>query len=304
MLTLASRSCSARFVSAASVTTDVAMLNTIHRPSESLSDEESNVAISTKAFTALKVAKNEVIGKNVHKITLDFPKSTNVLGMTTAGVLMVEGEKRDGSGIIAQPYTPVSRNDTVGRLELVVKDYPFIGNVSSHICAAKVGDALAVKGCFTKIKVKANKWKKVGMIAGGSGLTPCLQVAEELLSIPDDKTEISLIFCNQTPDDIFLQHHINDLAAKSGGRFTVHYCVDEAPDSWGGLTGYVTSDMIKAYLPDPDGGNNIIMVCGPPPMYRAICGPKKFEDGKPPAQGEVDGLLKELGYGCESVFKF
>ena len=34
-------------------------------------------------------------------------------------------------------------------------------------------------------------------------------------------------------------------------------------------------------------------------MYRAICGPKKFEDGKPPAQGEVDGLLKELGYSVD-----
>ena len=63
---------------------------------------------------------------------------------------------------------------------------------------------LRVKGCFTKIKVEANKWKRVGMVAGGSGLTPCLQVAEELLSLPDDKTKIDLIFCNKNEGDIFL----------------------------------------------------------------------------------------------------
>ena len=32
---------------------------------------------------------------------------------------------------------------------------------------------------------------------GGSGLTPMLQVIEELLESPDDETELSLLFCNQ-----------------------------------------------------------------------------------------------------------
>lgn len=270
------------------------------------SAESANVAISKKDFTPLKVSKNEVVGQNVHKITLDFPNKTDVLGMTTAGMLMVEGKKRDGSGVIARPYTPVSRNDTVGKLELVVKDYPDIGNVSSHMCNAKVGSTLSVKGCFTKIDVQPNKWKKVGMIAGGSGITPCLQVAEELLSNPNDTTEITLIFCNQNPQAIFLKDHINALASKSQGRFKVHYCVDKAGvlDFWKGLTGYVTPEMVKTHLPAADGANNIIMVCGPPPMYNAVCGPKKFEEGKPPAQGEVAGILKDLGFTSDAVFKF
>lgn len=263
-----------------------------------------NVALSKKEFTALRVSKNEIVGENVHKITLDFPNKTDVLGMTTAGMLMVEGLKRDGSGTIARPYTPVSRNDTVGQLELVVKDYPEIGNVSSHMCQAKVGSTLSVKGCFTKIDVTPNKWNKVGMIAGGSGITPCLQVAEELLSNPEDTTEITLIFCNQNPNAIFLKEHIDALVTQSKGRFTVHYCVDASTDAWNGLTGYVTPQMVQTHLPKADGDKNIIMVCGPPPMYKAICGPKLFETGKPPAQGEVDGILKDLGFTSDAVFKF
>ena len=167
-----------------------------------------------------------------------------------------------------------------------------LGNVSSHVCSRKVGDTLRVKGCFTKIKVEANKWKRVGMVAGGSGLTPCLQVAEELLSLPDDKTKIDLIFCNKNEGDIFLKDHLDSLAAKHD-RFTVKYCVDKPLGmfwSWtGGLTGYVDADMVKAHLPPPSEGN-IVMVCGPPPMYKAICGPKKFEKGKPPKQGPIDGV--------------
>lgn len=273
-------------------------------PANAQSDS-SRVAVSKSEFTPLTVSSNVVVGKNVHKVTLDFPSPNDSLGMTTAGMLMVQGEKRDGSGTIARPYTPVSRNDTLGKLELIVKDYPNVGNVSSHICAAKPGDKLGVKGCFTKIKVTPNKWKKVGMLAGGSGITPCLQVAEELLSSSDDKTEITLIFCNQTPQDIFLQDHIDALAAKSGGRFKVHYCVDKAGffDFWKGLTGYVNADMVKKYLPAP-ADDSMIMVCGPPPMYKAICGGKKFEKGKAPQQGEITGILGDMGFTNANVFKF
>ena len=144
------------------------------------------------------------------------------------------------------------------------------------------------------------------MVAGGSGLTPCLQVAEELLSLPDDKTKIDLIFCNKNEGDIFLKDHLDSLAAKHD-RFTVKYCVDKPLGmfwSWtGGLTGYVDADMVKAHLPPPSEGN-IVMVCGPPPMYKAICGPKKFEKGKPPKQGPIDGVLKALGYTEAMCFKF
>jgi len=270
-----------------------------------LSTKTNNIAISQDEFTPLVVSKNEVVGVNVHKVTLDFPQSTDILGMTTAGMLMVEGNTRDGSEKIARPYTPVSRNDMVGKVELVVKDYPGVGQVSTHICSAEVGSKISVKGCFTKIDVTPNKWKKVGMIAGGSGLTPCLQVAEELLSHSEDKTEITLLFCNQNPEAIFLKDHIDDLVANSAGRFNVHYVVDEAPEGWEPkLVGYVTEPMIAEYLPAADGAHNMIMVCGPPPMYNALCGPKLMEEGKPPAQGELSGILKEMGFTSEAVFKF
>jgi len=69
-----------------------------------------DAALNKKDFTAQVVARNDTIGKNVHKVTLAFPDPSDTLGMTCAGMHMVEGEKRDGSGVIARPYTPVSRD--------------------------------------------------------------------------------------------------------------------------------------------------------------------------------------------------
>ena len=263
---------------------------------------EGTVALSKKEFTPLKVVGNEKIGKDVHKIKVAFPNPSDSLGMVCAGMLMVEGKKRDGSDFLARPYTPVTRDDTKGYMELVVKDYAE-GNVSSHICATRPGEEIRVKGCFTKIKVEANKWGQVGMVAGGSGLTPCLQVVEELLSLENDATQITLIFCNKSEDDIFLKKELDALAEGSRGRFRVHYCVDAAASGWGGLTGFVSPEMVAKYLPPP-APTTKIMVCGPPPMYTSICGPKLFEAGKPPKQGPLSGILKDLGYDEGMVFKF
>ncbi len=51
-------------------------------------------------------------------------------------------------------------------------------------------------------------------VAGGSGITPMLQVASEVLRNPADKTEVSLIFANQTEKDIILREEIDEMAAK------------------------------------------------------------------------------------------
>lgn len=46
--------------------------------------------------------------------------------------------------------------------------------------------------------------------------------------------------------------------------------------------------------------DSLIMVCGPPGLVNSVSG------GKAPdwSQGEVSGILKELGYNKDQVFKF
>ena len=72
-------------------------------------------------------------------------------------------------------------------------------------------------------------------IAGGSGITPMLQVASEIVSNPEDKTQVSLIFANQTEEDIILRDELDQMAAKHD-NFQVHICpvleFDVAHVSW------------------------------------------------------------------------
>jgi len=226
------------------------------------------------------------------------------MGMKVSSLVMVNGAKGDDGKIPARPYTPITTDDQAGYFELLVKGYP-TGVVSKYLCTLKAGDSVEVKGPFPKLPYTANMKKKIGMVAGGSGITPMLQVIKEILKNPADKTEVTLVFCNQTPADILLRKELDQLAASSKGRLKVLYVVDKNETNDKGIkhVGYVTSNLLSSVLPAPS-PDTLIYFCGPPPMLKAVAGNKKFEKGKPPAQGEVGGILKELGYSEDMVFKF
>lgn len=80
------------------------------------------------------------------------------------------------------------------------------------------------------------------MIAGGTGITPMYQIIKSSIKTPGDKTRLSLIYANIQEDDIcmfctfprfsrislmrgtVLKKEIDELQAKSNGRFDVKVC--------------------------------------------------------------------------------
>jgi len=83
-----------------------------------------------------------------------------------------------------------------------------------------------------------------------------------------------------------------------GYRLVVHYTVDQSDDQWKGEKGQIQKDMLQKYLPSAS-KENLVFVCGPPSMMEAISG-TKTPDKK---QGPLSGMLKELGYSEENVYK-
>ncbi|KAF9970047.1 NADH-cytochrome b5 reductase [Actinomortierella ambigua] len=256
-----------------------------------------SVALNPKEFVDFKLRKVEKLTHNTSRFIFDLEKDQK-LGLDTASCVVTKFTGPDGKPVI-RPYTPTSDADVTGEFDLVVKRYEG-GPMSSHIHAMQPGDVLAVKGPISKYPLERNKHEKLGLIAGGSGITPMFQVIQHLLKDKEDKTEISLIFANVTPDDIIMKDEIDALAKANPNRFKVTYLVDKAADGWKGPTGFVTKELIKEHMPDYNKGNAKVMVCGPPGMMKAVCGVK----GPNFTQGEVDGALKDLGYDSEHVFKF
>lgn len=259
-------------------------------------------ALSKKEFRSFQVIDNKKLSDDTHKIKVKLPPSTK-LGMTVASCLSIQADI-DGQSV-SRPYTPISTKNQEDFAEFVIKKYPARtdgkpGGMGAHLCNLKEGDAINMKGPWPKAGYEVNKYKHIGMIAGGTGLTPMLQVILEILNNPDDNTKVTLIYANKSEGDILLKEMLDGLAAKHS-NFNVVYTLDKAPWLWKGKTGFVSADMIKeAGLPTAKDADTCVYVCGPPPMMKFISGGK----GPKGSQGEVGGVLKDLGFVSENVYKF
>ncbi|TIB94069.1 ferredoxin reductase-like protein [Wallemia mellicola] len=259
------------------------------------------VALTKENFTNLTLKNVKKYNHDSSIFEFELPGSS-VSGLETAGLVVVKAAddsvKGDNGKPVIRPYTPISTGDTRGQIDFLIKKYDD-GKFTPYIHSLKPGDQLAIKGPLQKFKWVPNTYEKIGLIAGGSGITPMTQLAETILNNPEDKTKVTLLFANKTPEDILLKETLDDWKKKYPEQFNVVYTIDKETPGWDGLVGYFTGDILKKNLPAP-GSNGKTYVCGPPPMMKAISGNKTNKG----AQGELTGILKELGYTEDQIFKY
>ncbi|KAI9287474.1 oxidoreductase NAD-binding domain-containing protein [Umbelopsis sp. AD052] len=264
---------------------------------------EVKAAFSPKEFKAFKLKEVQEINHNTSVFRFDLPEdSTSGLHVASCVITRYPITKKDGTpGYIIRPYTPTSDENAQGYVDFIVKKYPD-GKMSKHFHDLKVGDELEIKGPIPKLQWEENKFNNVGLIAGGTGITPMLQIIRKVLNHSEgrDKTKITLVFANQTEEDILLKEELDKYAKAHPDQIKIHYLLDRPADKWTGGKGFVTKEIVQQYMPGPNEPNTLVAVCGPDKMVELISGAK----AKDKSQGEIGGILKELGYTSENVFKF
>ena len=148
------------------------------------------------------------------------------------------------------------------------QSYP-TGNVSKYVGLMKIGDTIKVKGPKGQMVYRPGLVRAFGMIAGGTGITPMLQIIRAILKNKSDKTQVSLIFANVNEEDILLRSELEQLARDEKDRFKLYLVLNNPPEGWTGGVGFVTEQMIKEHCPRPAKDIKILM-CGPPPMISAM----------------------------------
>ncbi|THG00767.1 hypothetical protein TEA_018243 [Camellia sinensis var. sinensis] len=257
-------------------------------------------SLNPNKWLEFKLQDRAKVSHNTHLFRFSFDPTAN-LGLDVASCIITRaplGQDAEGkTKYVIRPYTPISDPDSKGYFDLLIKVYPD-GKMSQHFASLKPGDVVEVKGPIEKLRYSPNMKKHIGMIAGGTGITPMLQVIEAILKNPEDNTQVSLLYANVSPNDILLKQKLDVLAA-SHPNLKIFYTVDKPSNNWNGGTGYISKDMAIKGLPGPS-DDTLILVCGPPGMMNHISGDK----AKDYSQGEVSGLLKELGYTEQMVYKF
>jgi len=200
-----------------------------------------------------------------------------------------------GKKEIERKYTPITGDETKEYVDLVIKmyrpgkvkmpdgkeiDWADGGKIGLYLDSKKVGDYIEIngpsgiieylgKGTF-KLPGRTITTSHVGMMAGGTGITPMLQVMKAALRLPGDTCKYSLIYANKTTDDILVKDLLDEVVAESKGRMKVYYTLDFPPAGWDGKKGFITTDMIKECLPALE-EKPLMLMCGPPPMVQYAC---------------------------------
>jgi len=181
---------------------------------------------------------------------------------------------------VKRPYTPSSLPGTVGDFALTVKRYE-AGIVSRHIHDQKIGDTVLMSGPNAGGHWVEGMAKKVGFVAGGTGITPMIAIIRWILAKGLD-VALFLIFSNKTEADIiFRKEWARDVREHT--NFHCYHVLEQPPTGWTQGIGRVTTDILRAQLPPP-GPGTIVFLCGPPPMVEAL-----------------EETLRKLGYSEEAV---
>ena len=164
--------------------------------------------------------------------------------MSVAATLPIDNKPRE----IIRSYTPISSDENPGYFDLLIKAYP-TGNISRHMSTLAIGDTLKVRGPKGAMVYTPGLVKRFGMIAGGTGITPMLQIIRAIVrgrprNGGRDLTEVDLIFANVGVEDILLKQDLDQLASEDEG-FRVFYVLNSPPEKWDGGVGFVTPEMIK-----------------------------------------------------------
>ncbi|KAI7881328.1 ferredoxin reductase-like protein [Lichtheimia hyalospora FSU 10163] len=221
--------------------------------------------LDPKAYKNFKLVEKIVISHNTAVYRFALPRKDDILGLPIGQHISVMAEINGKE--ISRSYTPTSSDEDLGHFDLLIKSYP-TGNISKLFGELKLGDSVAVRGPKGNFNYQPNMVRAIGMIAGGTGITPMLQIIRAICKHPEDKTIVNLIFANVNEEDILLKKELDELAAKHD-NFNVYYVLNNPPAGWTGGVGFVTADMIREHCPAPAKDVKILL-CGPPPMIKAM----------------------------------
>ncbi len=161
------------------------------------------------------------------------------------------------------------------------------GLVSNHICDnLKVGDHVSVMAPEGRFTFEPNEEKEASYVlfAAGSGITPILSIAKQILE-KEPLSTVYLLYGNRNEQGVIYKNELENLVQKYAGQFHLKYtysAIKEKKGMFGGmfkktnfelpyLPGRVSKDTIKLMLKNYES-------IRPAQAYAFICGPGSMNE--------------------------
>jgi ferredoxin-NADP reductase len=274
--------------------------------------------VDVNAYRTVKLISSKNVGAGAKVLKFRYEHGPGIYPLRPFSHVNVRGVTMDVPpeypfGLkVERPYTPIS--SARHEFDLLVKSYPKDdkateknprkGITSRFLLSLEPGQTVEVKGPIPTVEddlmreALASR-KFVGMICGGSGVTPMIQLLSRLGS-SDHSRRFSLLWSNRSSEDMFFKKELESMT-RGMKNVNVRYTLTRlTPPGWLHDTGRVSKELLRARMPPPS-PECIIVVCGPDSFVEAVAGGKKGPDGK--WRGPIGGFLKELDYTTEHVLR-
>lgn len=200
----------------------------------------------------------------------DTDKGTNSLAYFGAGKYLTVFETIEGMPITRAYSISSSPKDSLeGKYVLTIKLVEG-GLMSRYIfdtwTVGKSVEVSAPSGNFEYQPLRDAQ--KVICLAGGSGITPFVSMANAIAD-GDEDFEMTLIYGSRNEKSILFHDELEELSKKCKKIKVVHVLSDEKTKIKKGFEkGFITAELIKKYAPEDE--KYSIFLCGPQQMYEFV----------------------------------
>ena len=216
----------------------------------------------------LKIAKVTKRGEDCKSFTLvpDTEKGTTSLAYFGAGKYLTVFETIEGMPITRAYSISSSPKDSLeGKYVLTIK------LVEGGLMSRYIFDTWT-EGRSVEVSAPAGNFeyqelrdaKKVICLAGGSGITPFVSMANAIKD-GDEDFEMTLLYGSRNYDNILFREELDALQKECDKVKVVHVLSDEKKAKKGTEKGFITAELIKKYAPENE--EYSIFICGPQQMY-------------------------------------
>lgn len=223
-------------------------------------------ALSLDEWRPFRLSARGMQGESIKTFTFELPSAEHRLGLLVGQHIAMRATI-DGKEVVRY-YTPVADRESKHCFQLVVK-VDDKGVMSQYLDKLKPGDSIEFRGPMGDFTYRPNKYSFIGMLAGGTGIAPMIQILRYSMQHPEDKTKFCLLYGCMADSDVLFRDEMNAMAAQHADRFSVVYLLAKPPPGYTGLTGFITAEVIKNHFAAP-AEHQMLLMCGPPPMMNAM----------------------------------
>ncbi len=220
----------------------------------------------------LRIAEVKEIAPDCRSFTLvpDHERGTTALAYFGAGKYLTVFETIEGMPVTRAYSISSSPKDSLeGKYVLTIK------LVEGGLMSRYIFDTWT-EGASVEVSAPSGNFeyqplrdaKKVICLAGGSGITPFLSMANAIVD-GDEDFEMTLLYGSRNYDNILFREELEELEKKCDKIKVVHVLSEKVKRGVKGLEkGFITAELIQKYAPENEPYS--VFLCGPQQMYEFV----------------------------------